>query len=30
MAQKISEINKPWGLKLATCGEAVDLAPFAD
>lgn len=28
IARKISEINKPWGLKLATCGETIDLAPF--
>lgn len=28
MARKISEINRPWGLKLTTCGEAIDLAPF--
>ncbi|MDY0375172.1 MAG: DUF1848 domain-containing protein [Desulfobacterium sp.] len=28
MARKISDINRPWGLKLATCGEAIDLAPF--
>ncbi|ACN16001.1 conserved hypothetical protein [Desulforapulum autotrophicum HRM2] len=27
-ARKISEINKPWGLKLATCGEAIDLSAF--
>jgi len=25
MARKISEINKPWQLKLATCGESIDL-----
>ncbi len=28
MARKISEINKPWGLKLATCGESIDLGRF--
>lgn len=28
MAKRISEINKPWGLKLATCGEAIDLDSF--
>ena len=28
MARKISEINKPWGLKLATCGESIDLSAF--
>ena len=28
MARKISEINKPWGLKLATCGERIDLDRF--
>ncbi len=28
IARKVSEINKPWGLKLATCGEAIDLACF--
>lgn len=26
MARRISEINKPWKLKLATCGESIDLA----
>ncbi len=28
MARKISRINKPWGLKLATCGEVINLASF--
>ena len=28
MARKISDINTPWGLKLATCGETIDLAHF--
>jgi len=28
MAQNICEINKPWGLKLATCAEAIDLDSF--
>jgi hypothetical protein len=28
IAKKISEINRPWGLKLATCGETIDLDPF--
>lgn len=28
MAKNISEINRPWGLKLATCGETIDLASF--
>ena len=28
MARKISGINKPWGLKLATCGEGIDLDRF--
>lgn len=28
MAGKISRINRPWGLELATCGEAMDLDRF--
>ena len=28
LAQRISELNKPWGLKLATCGESIDLERF--
>ena len=28
MARRICEVNRPWGLKLATCGEAIDLASF--
>ena len=27
-ACEISELNKPWGLQLATCGEAIDLSAF--
>ncbi len=28
MAEKISRINRPWGLKLGTCGEGIDLDRF--